>query len=43
MCELLWFKNLMHELGIIIDGPMSSFCDNKTSINIAMIRFNMIE
>lgn len=35
LCEFLWLKNLMHELGITNDDPMSLFCDNTATINIA--------
>jgi hypothetical protein len=35
LCEFLWLKNLKHELGITNDDPMSLFCDNKATINIA--------
>jgi hypothetical protein len=35
VCELLWLKNLMYELGITVGGPISLFCDNRVAINIA--------
>jgi hypothetical protein len=35
LSEFLWLKNLMHELGITNDDPMSLFCDNTATINIA--------
>jgi hypothetical protein len=43
VCELLWLKNLMYELGITVGGPISLFCDNRVAINIAHnLFFNMI-
>ncbi|XP_057478145.1 retrovirus-related Pol polyprotein from transposon TNT 1-94 isoform X6 [Actinidia eriantha] len=35
VCELLWLQTLLHDLGVLIDGPMKLYCDNKAAINIA--------
>ena len=35
MCELLWIKNLLQDLGIDYEKPMSLHCDNKAAIEIA--------
>ena len=35
ICELLWLKSLLGELKITTKGPMKSYCDNKTTINIS--------
>ncbi|XP_038688701.1 uncharacterized protein LOC119987869 [Tripterygium wilfordii] len=34
VCEVLWLKGIMCDLGIIEDGPSQLYCDNKASINI---------
>jgi len=35
MCKLLWVKNILQDLGINYDKPMSLHCDNKATIEIA--------
>jgi hypothetical protein len=35
VCELLWLQTLLRDLGIIDNGPMKLYCDNKAAINIA--------
>jgi len=35
LCELLWIKYLLKDLGIKYTGPMNLFCDNKAVIQIA--------
>ena len=35
VCELLWLQTFLHDLGILKDGPMKLYCDNKAVINIA--------
>ncbi|WMV42737.1 hypothetical protein MTR67_036122 [Solanum verrucosum] len=35
LCELLWIKNVLKDLGIECTGPMNLFCDNKAAIQIA--------
>lgn len=35
ICELLWLKKLLKELGMKIEEPMKLFCDNKAAISIA--------
>ena len=35
VCELLWVRGLMNELGYKSELPMSLFCDNKAAIEIA--------
>ncbi|KAL5823154.1 hypothetical protein ACOSQ3_021104 [Xanthoceras sorbifolium] len=34
VCELLWLKIILEDLKIKWVGPMRSFCDNKSAINI---------
>ena len=35
MCELLWIKHVLQELGVDYESPMSLYCDNKVVIEIA--------
>lgn len=35
VCELLWLKILLQELGFECKVPMRLYCDNKAAINIA--------
>jgi hypothetical protein len=35
MCELLWIKSVLKDLGIKYQEPMSLYCDNKAAIEIA--------
>ena len=35
MCELLWLKQLVGEIGVKEEMPMKMYCDNKTAINIS--------
>lgn len=35
ICESLWLKILLFEVGFPIKGPMSLHCDNKAAISIA--------
>ncbi|WOH06349.1 hypothetical protein DCAR_0625775 [Daucus carota subsp. sativus] len=35
ICELLWLKGLMGELGFSSQSPMKLFCDNQSAIKIA--------
>lgn len=35
ICESLWLKMLLTEVGFPVQGPMSLYCDNKVAINIA--------
>ena len=35
ICELLWLKRLMGELGFSSEKPMKLFCDNQSTIKIA--------
>lgn len=34
VCELLWIKNLLHELQIPFTLPMKLYCDNKAACDI---------
>lgn len=34
ICELLWLKMLLYEIGFSVKEPMSLFCDNKVAISI---------
>ena len=34
ICELLWLKIILDDLKIKWQGPMKSYCDNKSTINI---------
>ena len=35
VCELLWIRNILRDLGIKYATPMNLYCDNKTAIQIA--------
>ena len=35
VCEILWVKRLLSELGRPVELPMKLFCDNKAAISIA--------
>ena len=35
VCELLWLKGLLEDLGVSVHLPMMLFCDNKAAISIA--------
>lgn len=35
ICELLWIKRVLQDLGICLSKPMRLFCDNKAAIAIA--------
>ena len=35
ICELLWLKIIMEDMGIKWEGSMKLYCDNKSAINIA--------
>lgn len=35
ICEILWLKMLLVELGFLVKGPISLFCDNKAAISIS--------
>ena len=35
MCELLWLKQLVGEIGVKEEMPMKMYCDNKAAINIS--------
>ena len=35
VCELLWIRNLMQDLGIELSSPMRLYCDNKAACDIA--------
>ena len=35
MCELLWLKQLLGEIGVKEEMPMKMYCDNKAAINIS--------
>lgn len=35
ICELLWFRMLIIELGLHVPEPMNLYCNNKAAINIA--------
>jgi hypothetical protein len=35
ICELMWLKKFLTELGFELESEMKLFCDNKASINIA--------
>ena len=34
VCKLLWIKNVLQDLGINYEKPMSLHCDNKAAIEI---------
>ena len=35
ICELLWVKKLLTDIGVELQVPMKLFCDNKSAIEIA--------
>ncbi|XP_043697021.1 mediator of RNA polymerase II transcription subunit 33A-like [Telopea speciosissima] len=35
VCELLWLKGLLQDIGMAVDLPMRLYCDSKSAINIA--------
>ena len=35
VCELLWIRNILRDLGIEYATPMNLYCDNKVAIQIA--------
>ena len=35
VCELLWIRNILRDLGIEYATPMNLYCDNKATIQIA--------
>ena len=35
VCELLWIKHVLQELGVDYGSPMRLYCDNKAAIEIA--------
>ena len=35
LCELLWIKKLLAEIGFAPSYEMNLFCDNKAAINIS--------
>ena len=35
VCELLWIRSVLKDLGIEYEKPMSLYCDNKAAIEIA--------
>jgi len=35
LCELVWFKVLLIEIGFALNFEMSLFCDNKVAIDIS--------
>lgn len=35
ICELLWLRKLLDEVGFPMTGPMTLFCDNNVAISIA--------
>ena len=34
--ELIWFKELLHKLGINHNAPMTIYCDNKSALHISV-------
>lgn len=38
ICELMWLKRLLMELGIKSEEPMRLYCDNKVAIGISTLR-----
>lgn len=40
ICEMLWLKSFLKELGFSSKGPMKLFCDNKVVISIA---YNLVQ
>lgn len=41
VCELLWLKLLLSELGFLVKGPMNLYYDNKAAIVWLIIQCNM--
>lgn len=35
VCEILWLRILLSELGLLSSSPLMLYCDNKAAINIA--------
>ena len=35
VCELLWIRNILRDLGTEYATPMNLYCDNKAAIQIA--------
>ena len=35
ICELIWIKIILTNLGITLKGPMRLYCDNQAAINIS--------
>lgn len=35
VCELLWIKRVIRDLGIKVNEPMSLYCDNQAAVKIA--------
>ncbi|XP_038698474.1 uncharacterized mitochondrial protein AtMg00810-like [Tripterygium wilfordii] len=35
VCEVLWLRGIMHELGLMQKNPILLYCDSKVAINIA--------
>ncbi|KAK9924401.1 hypothetical protein M0R45_032770 [Rubus argutus] len=35
VCELLWLKNLLHDLGFGLKSTMQLYCDNRAAIDIS--------
>lgn len=35
VCEMIWLRQLLHELSVTTPIPMSLYCDNKAAISIA--------
>lgn len=36
ICEMVWLKSLLYEMGIMIPTPQTIYCDNQTTIYIAI-------
>jgi len=34
-CDLVWVKDLLSELGFILESPMRMYCDNQAAIHMA--------
>ena len=34
LCELMWLRILLSELGLIVDMPICLYCDNQAAINM---------
>lgn len=32
VCELMWLQTLFKDLGLMCDGPIKLYCDNKVAI-----------